>query len=66
MTLQNFSDTRAEFFANGISKQGMRSMLGVVALFCALFVKAQPVNSVIADPHLWLEEVQGEKALSWV
>ena len=66
MTLKNLSDTRAEFFAKGISKQGMRSMLGVTVLFCALFVKAQPVNSVIADPHLWLEEVQGEKALSWV
>jgi len=40
--------------------------LGAVALFCALFVKAQSVNSTMSDPYLWLEEVQGEKALAWV
>jgi prolyl oligopeptidase len=44
----------------------MRSVLGVVALFCALLVKAQPVNSAITDPHLWLEDVQGDQALAWV
>jgi prolyl oligopeptidase len=40
--------------------------LGAFALFCALFVKAQSVNSTMSDPYLWLEEVQGEKALAWV
>jgi prolyl oligopeptidase len=44
----------------------MRSVLGVVALFCALLVKAQPVNLAITDPHLWLEDVQGDQALAWV
>jgi len=40
--------------------------LAAFALFCALFVKAQSVNSTMSDPYLWLEEVQGEKALAWV
>ena len=44
----------------------LRSAVGVCALLCALFVKAQPVNSALIDPHLWLEEVQGDKALAWV
>ena len=66
MNLKNLSEHRSHLFANGISKRGMRSMLGVAAIFCALFVKAQSVNSVMTDPHLWLEEVQGDKALSWV
>ena len=45
-----------------------RHGLGAVALFCALFVKAQSVNSTMSDPYLWLEEVQcafaGHAALS--
>jgi prolyl oligopeptidase len=44
----------------------LRSAVGMGALLCAFFVKAQPVNSALIDPHLWLEEVQGEKALAWV
>jgi prolyl oligopeptidase len=52
MTLKNFS--------------GMRFMLGIAALFCTFVVKAQAVNPVIADPYLWLEDVQGDKALAWV
>jgi prolyl oligopeptidase len=44
----------------------LRSAVGVGALLCAFFVKAQPVNSALIDPHLWLEEVQGDKALAWV
>jgi len=44
----------------------LRSAVGVGALVCAFFVKAQPVNSALTDPHLWLEEVQGDKALAWV
>jgi prolyl oligopeptidase len=44
----------------------LRLGLGAVALLGALFVKAQSVNSTMSDPYLWLEEVQGEKALAWV
>jgi prolyl oligopeptidase len=44
----------------------MRCVLGAVALFCAFLVKAQPVNSTLADPYLWLEDVQGDQALAWV
>jgi len=40
--------------------------LSLVALLCVFSVKAQPVNSAIIDPNLWLEEVQGDKALAWV
>jgi prolyl oligopeptidase len=40
--------------------------MGVVALLFAFFAKAQPVNSASNDPYLWLEDVQGEKALAWV
>ena len=43
-----------------------RCALSAVALMCVFSVKAQPVNSAIIDPHLWLEEVQGDKALAWV
>ena len=43
-----------------------RCALSAVALMCVFSVKAQPVNSVNMDPHLWLEEVQGDKALAWV
>ena len=40
--------------------------LSLVALLCVFSVKAQSVNSAIIDPNLWLEEVQGDKALAWV
>ena len=43
-----------------------RCALSAVALMCVFSVKAQPVNSAIIDPNLWLEEVQGDKALAWV
>ena len=43
-----------------------RCALSAVALMCVFSIKAQPVNSAIIDPHLWLEEVQGDKALAWV
>ena len=43
-----------------------RCALSLVALLCVFSVKAQPVNSAIIDPNLWLEEVQGDKALAWV
>jgi prolyl oligopeptidase len=43
-----------------------RCALSAVALMCVFTVKAQPVNSAIIDPNLWLEEVQGDKALAWV
>jgi hypothetical protein len=43
-----------------------RCALSAVVLMCVFSVKAQPVNSVNMDPHLWLEEVQGDKALAWV
>ena len=43
-----------------------RCALSSVALLCVFSVKAQPVNSAIIDPNLWLEEVQGDKALAWV
>ncbi len=43
-----------------------RCALGAVTLMCAFFAKAQPVNSALNDPYLWLEEVQGDKALAWV
>ena len=66
MSLQNPICTRAQFLGTGFSKRSMRSVLGVVALFCALLVKAQPVNTAITDPYLWLEDVQGDKALAWV
>jgi prolyl oligopeptidase len=66
LSLQNPICTRAQFLGTGFSKRSMRSVLGVVALFCALLVKAQPVNTAITDPYLWLEDVQGDKALAWV
>lgn len=66
MSLQNPISTHAELWGTGFSKRSMRSVLGVVALFCAFLVKAQPVNSTIADPYLWLEDVQGDQALAWV
>ena len=43
-----------------------RCALSAVALMCVFSVKAQPVNSANTDPYLWLEEVQGDKALAWV
>ena len=43
-----------------------RSALSALALMCVFSVKAQPVNSANMDPYLWLEEVQGDKALAWV
>lgn len=43
-----------------------RCALSAVALMCVFSVKAQPVNSASMDPYLWLEEVQGDKALAWV
>ena len=43
-----------------------RCALSLVALLCVFSVKAQPVNSANMDPNLWLEEVQGDKALAWV
>jgi prolyl oligopeptidase len=43
-----------------------RCALSAVALMCVFSVKAQPVNSANIDPYLWLEEVQGDKALAWV
>ncbi len=45
---------------------GRRCAMGAVTLLCAFFAKAQPVNSALNDPYLWLEEVQGDKALAWV
>jgi prolyl oligopeptidase len=47
-------------------KFARRCAMGAVTLLCALFAKAQPVNSALNDPYLWLEEVQGDKALAWV
>ena len=43
-----------------------RCALSLVALLYVFSVKAQPVNSAIIDPNLWLEEVQSDKALAWV
>ena len=43
-----------------------RCALSAVALMCVFSVKAQPVSSANMDPYLWLEEVQGDKALAWV
>ena len=43
-----------------------RCALSAVALMCVFSVKGQPVNSTNMDPYLWLEEVQGDKALAWV
>ena len=43
-----------------------RCALSAVALMCVFSVKGQPVNSANMDPNLWLEEVQGDKALAWV
>ena len=43
-----------------------RCALSAVALMCVFSVKGQPVNSANMDPYLWLEEVQGDKALAWV
>ena len=43
-----------------------RCALSAVALICVFSVKAQPVNSANMDPYLWLEEVQGDKALAWL
>jgi prolyl oligopeptidase len=42
-----------------------RYSLVAVALVCTLLAKAQPM-STSTDPYLWLEDVQGDKALSWV
>jgi prolyl oligopeptidase len=47
-------------------KLNFRHCLGALTLFCPLLLTAQTMNSVPNDPHLWLEEVQGEKALAWV
>ena len=47
-------------------KFNFRHCLGALTLFCPLLLTAQTMNSVPNDPHLWLEEVQGEKALAWV
>ena len=47
-------------------KSNMRLCLGAVALLCPFFVNAQAMNSAPNDPYLWLEDVQGEKALAWV
>ncbi len=44
----------------------VRSAFVAVALMSAFFVKAQTMNTTITDPNLWLEEVQGDKALTWV
>ena len=43
-----------------------RCALSALALMCVFSVKAQPVSSANMDPYLWLEEVQGDKALAWV
>ena len=47
-------------------KFARRCAMGAVTLLCALFAKAQPVNSALNDPYLWLEDVQGSQALAWV
>lgn len=47
-------------------KSNMRLCLGAVVLLCPFFVNAQNMNSAPNDPYLWLEDVQGEKALTWV
>ena len=47
-------------------KSNMRLCLGAVALLCPFFVNALAMNSALNDPYLWLEDVQGEKALAWV
>ncbi|MGE0828350.1 MAG: prolyl oligopeptidase family protein [Hyphomonadaceae bacterium] len=38
----------------------------VAALFCALFLQACQSMTTARDPYLWLEEVEGERALDWV
>jgi len=43
-----------------------RSAFVAVAFMSAFFVKAQPMNTTVIDPNLWLEDVQGERALAWV
>ena len=45
---------------------GLRLSLGAAALVCSFFVNAQSMNQTTNDPNLWLEEVQGDKALAWV
>lgn len=41
----------------------VRALMG---LFFASIVSPPGTAQVVEDPYLWLEEVQGEKALSWV
>jgi prolyl oligopeptidase len=40
----------------------MKTLLATAALLLTMTATAQPAD----DPYLWLEEVQGEKALAWV
>ena len=42
----------------------MKFILAAALMTTALSTAAQ--NSPSADPYLWLEDVQGEKALNWV
>jgi prolyl oligopeptidase len=37
-----------------------------VALVTAVAVASEPADEAVQDPWLWLEEVEGEKALDWV
>ena len=66
MNFQNSISMRPALWSTSFFKRSMRCVLGAVALFCAFLVKAQPVNSTLADPYLWLEDVQGDQALAWV
>jgi prolyl oligopeptidase len=47
-------------------KFNFRLSLGALTLLCPMFMNAQTLNPSPNDPHLWLEDVQGEKALAWV
>ncbi len=42
----------------------MRTILSLAVFFAAC--GAQPERTPDADPHLWLEEIEGEKQLDWV
>ena len=47
-------------------RRHLRLLIGSVAVMSSLIVHAQAVSTSMNDPYLWLEDVQGEKALSWV
>src|SRR3990167_1703171 len=50
-------------------KSPMSSLVSAMLALCALpTLSAMPTDTAQADrdPHLWLEEVQGERALAWV